>query len=124
MVTYDEYLKNILKHVLDSHTVLVELKDKPGDLDIIKMELLKLNGFFQVLANKIEKKNYPHINLSDLQSKINNFLESYYFEREIEIMTPLYGEDPNRLKNIRIKVLEGLNDKKLMDAIENIYKVL
>ena len=124
MVTYDEYLKKILKQIIDSYNHLNQLKDKPGDLDVIKVELLKISGFFQVLTNKVEQKNYSHIDLLGLQSKMQNFLENYYFERELEIMAPLYGNDPNRLKNIRIKILEGLNDKKLMDMIDNTYKKL
>jgi len=33
-------------------------------------------------------------------------------------MAPLYSEDSNRLKNMRLKILESLADKKLIDNIE------
>ncbi len=120
MVTYDEYLKNILIKILDSHSQLLELKDNPGDLEIIHKELLKINGFFQAIVNKLGNENYQSEDLIELKSKIQDYLENYYFEREIEIMEPLYAKDPNRIKNIRIKILEALNDRKLIQKLSDI----
>ncbi len=124
MVTYDEYLKNILTKILDSHSTLLELKDNPGDLEIIHKELLKINGFFQAIVNKLGTENYQSSDLVELKSKIKGYLENYYFEREIEIMEPLYAEDPNRIKNIRIKIIEALNDKKLMQKLTDVMEEL
>jgi len=120
MVTYDEYLKNILTKILDSHGQLLELKDTPGDLEIIHKELLKINGFFHVIVNKLGSENYQSDELMELKLKIKDYLENYYFEREIEIMEPLYAEDPNRIKNIRIKIIEALNDRKLIQKLTDI----
>ena len=39
-------------------------------------------------------------------------------------MSTLYSEDSNRLKNMRLKILESLEDKKLMDNIEYIIEKL
>ncbi len=39
-------------------------------------------------------------------------------------MEPLYAEDPNRIKNIRIKIIEALNDKKLMQKLTDIMEEL
>lgn len=114
MTTYDEYLKNILSKVLESYSKLTQLKDRPGELEIVQRELLTINGFFQVIVNKIGTENYKSDTLLELKSKIKQYLENYYFEREIEIMMPLYSEDPNRIKNIRIKIIDALNDKKLI----------
>lgn len=120
MVTYDEYLKNILTKILNSHSQLLELKDKPGDLETIHKEILKINGFFHAMVNKLGTENYQSDDLMELKSKIMNYLENYYFEREIEIMEPLYAEDPNRIKNIRIKIIEALNDKKLIEKLTDV----
>ena len=60
----------------------------------------------------------------ELKSKIKGYLENYYFEREIEIMEPLYAEDPNRIKNIRIKIIEALNDRKLMQKLTDVMEEL
>jgi len=35
----------------------------------------------------------------------------------------LYSADPNRLKNIRLKIIESLQDKKLIETIENIFNM-
>lgn len=122
MVTYDEYLKNILTKILDSHNNLLELKDKPGDLEIIHKELLKINSFFQAIINKLGTEHYQSSDLVEFKSKIKDYLENYYFEREIEIMKPLYADDPNRIKNIRIKIIEALNDRKLMEKLIDVME--
>ncbi len=53
MVTYNEYLKNILKQILDSYTTLKEIEDKEEDLNNIKKEMLKINGFLKVVSKKL-----------------------------------------------------------------------
>ena len=124
MVTYYEYLKNILEKIIVAHNTLTRLEDKPGDLKIIKKEILKINGFFQVLINKIDTEKFQSTDFSDLKSKFEHYLENYSFEKEIETMAPLYSEDSNRLKNMRLKILESLADKKLIDNIEYMVEKL
>ena len=124
MVTYYEYLKNILEKIIVAHDILTKLEDKPGDLMIIKKEILKINGFFQVLINKIDTEKFQSTDFSDLKSKFEHYLENYSFEKEIDTMAPLYSEDSNRLKNMRLKILESLADKKLMNNIEYMVEKL
>ncbi len=124
MVTYYEYLKSILDKIIVAHDILAKLEDKPGDLKIIKKEILKINGFFQVLINKMDAEKFQSADFSDLKSKFEHYLENYSFEKEIETMASLYSEDSNRLKNMRLKILESLADKKLMDDIEYIVEKL
>jgi len=124
MVTYYEYLKSLLEKIIVAHDILTKLEDKPGDLMIIKKEILKINGFFQVLVNKIDTEKFQSTDFSDLKSKVEHYLENYSFEKEIETMAPLYSEDSNRLKNMRLKILESLADKKLMDNIEYMVEKL
>ncbi|MBI2642762.1 MAG: hypothetical protein HYW92_00320 [Nitrosarchaeum sp.] len=124
MVTYHAYLKNVLEKIIVAHNTLAKLEDKPGDLVIIKKEILKINGFFQVLINKIDTEKFQSTDFSDLKSKFEHYLENYSFEKEIETMAPLYSEDSNRLKNMRLKILESLTDKKLMDNIEYVVEKL
>jgi len=124
MVTYYEYLKSILEKIIVAHNTLTKLEDKPGDLKIIKKEILKINGFFQVLINRIDTEKFQSTDFSDLKSKFEHYLENYSFEKEIETMAPLYSEDSNRLKNMRLKILESLEDKKLIDNIEYMVEKL
>ncbi|MDH5463370.1 MAG: hypothetical protein OEY17_08390 [Nitrosopumilus sp.] len=117
MVTYNEHLKNILFQVLSSYHTLREIKDNPGDLEIVRKELLKINGFIKVITNNIDSKNIQSSDFKPLQSKFRHYLENYFFEKEIETMTPLYSNDLDRVKNMRLKILESLEDKKMMDDV-------
>ena len=123
MVSIDEYIKGILKQVLDSYQILLELEDKPDDLKIIKNELLKINGFLRVIVKKINSLNIQSDSFVKLSKRSKYYLESYDFEREIDTMSNLYSTDPNRLKNIRLKIIESLQDKKLIETIENIFNM-
>ncbi len=118
MVTYYDYLKGILKKVQIAYNTLEKLEDKPGDLETIKKEILKIKGFFQVFISKTDNENNQLSDFSDLKSKFEYYLDTYSFEKEIETMAPLYANDSNRLKNMRLKIIESLSDKKLMDDIE------
>ena len=55
MVSYGEHLKKILSQTVESYYILKEIQDKPGDLDIIKKEMLKINGFLKVVTNNIDE---------------------------------------------------------------------
>ena len=105
---------------MDSFNIIDNLNDQPGDLDIIKKELGRINGIFQVAVNKLETIDNRSDKYVELSSAMAYYLENYAFEREIETMAKLYSEDPNRLKNIRNSILDALNDKKLMEKIESI----
>ena len=86
MVTIDEYIKSILKQVLDSYQILLELENKPDDLKIIKNELLKINGFLRVIVKKINSSNILSVSFIKLSKKSKYYLESYDFESDIDTM--------------------------------------
>ena len=118
MVTWNEYLKSIFEKVIASYSNLSKLTDQPGDLQIIERELFKITGYFHVAVTKLSSDNYQSKGLSFLKPKIENYLESYSFEKEIETMALLYSEDTSRIKNLRLKILESLEDNKLMERIK------
>ena len=124
MATYVEYLKNIFSQIIDSYQILKNLQDKPGDLDLIKKELLKINGFLRVITNKIEDQKIPRSEFPSLKTKFKYFLDTYYFEQEIDTMSPLYHSDTFRVKNIRLKILESLEDKNMMDDVKDLIEKL
>lgn len=124
MVTYNEYLKNILEQIVDSYNILREINDKKEDLEFIKIEMLKINGFVKVVLRKIDSDKITSSNFKIIQSKFQHYLDNYYFEKEIETMAPLYSNDLNRVKNMRLKILEALEDRKMMDkVVELIEKI-
>ena len=117
MVTYNEYLKNILNQILDSYSILKKIDDKKEDLDNIKKEMLKINGFIKVVLRKIDSDKIPSSDFKIVKSKFQHYLDNYYFEKEIETMAPLYSNDLSRVKNMRLKILEALEDRRMMDDI-------
>jgi len=122
VVTYNDHLKNILIQIFHSYNHLKEVNDKPGDLYIIKKEMLKINGFLKVIVNKIDGDKIPSSDFKPLKSKFKQYLEDYSFEQEIETMIPLYSDDTYRIKNMRLKILEALEDKKMIDDIESLIE--
>ena len=122
MVTYNEYVKKILIQILDSYKILQEINDKPGDLENIKKEMLKINGFLKVISNKVDPMKIPTSDFKTIQLKSHRYLENYYFEKEIETMSPLYSNDVNRIKNMRLKILEAFEDRKMMEEIKELIE--
>ena len=120
----DEYVKKVLDQIIDSYTIIHNLKDQTGDLDIIKKELLKINGFFNVLVKKLGTTDFDSKDFVELKSKMKKYLDNYYFLQEIDTMSPLYSEDTARLKNMRLKILEAFEDRRLIDKIQEISQEL
>ncbi len=117
MVTYNEYLKNILNQILDSYNILKNIDEKKEDLDFIKKEMLKINGFLKVVLRKIDSDKIQSSDFKIVQSKFQHYLDNYYFEKEIETMAPLYSNDLSRVKNMRLKILEALEGRRMMEDV-------
>ena len=124
MNTFHEYLKGILQEILDSYQVLTELNDKPDDLQIINREFSKIKGFLQVIKNKLSEKKYQSDNLVTLNKLSSYYIENYDFVREINLLSKTYSSDPNRLKNIRLVIIQSLNDRKLIEKFQTILNKL
>lgn len=122
MGTHDEYLKGVFQQIDDSHTILTNLKDKPGDLEIIKRDLAKITGLLQVLSAKIQSSKQDLSEYQYLVPPMQFFLVNYDFFREIETMAPLYSEDPMRLKNMRLTILDALDQKNLIGHIKALLR--
>ena len=120
MVTYNEHLKNILSHILDSYQILNDIEDKLGDLAKIEKEMLKINGFIKVVSNKIELDKIPLSDFRIVKTKFSRYLENYSFEKEIKTMAPLYSNDMSRVKNMRLKILEALKNKNMIDDVKEL----
>lgn len=124
MVTYDNYIKDILNQILESHDLLTKLHDKPGDLEIINREWLKINGLLNSLIIRIDSSKMNRDLYQEIKKLSKFYLDNYYFEREIQTMSSLYSEDSDRLKNLRLKILDSYNDRKFIDRIKGIIKDL
>ena len=124
MVTYVEYLKSILNHIVDSYNNLEAIEDKPGDLKKIEKEILKINGFMKVVSNKIEIDKIPLADFKITKKKFADYLNTYSFEKEIETMAPLYSNDMSRVKNMRLKILESLKNNYLITNVKELLEKL
>ncbi len=118
MVTIDEYLKGILGQILASYKTLTELNDNPNDLEIIKKELSKISGLLQVVRSKLDGKKYQTDHLVALYKLATYYIDTYDFTREIEILGQVYYKDSDRLKNLRLLIIDSLNDKKLIEKLQ------
>ena len=122
MIDFENYLKGVLSQVIDSYNLLDQLKDKPGDLEIISRELAKINGLLNVIVNKLESNDDNSDKYVKLSMAAKFYLENYSFDREIETISKLYSEDSNRLRNIRSTILDSLQDKKLLEKVQSIME--
>ena len=124
VVTYVRYLKTILTHIVDSYDVLETIEDKPGDLAKTEKQMLKINGFIKVVSNKIEPDKIPSSDFKIIKTKFSDYLGNYSFEKEIETMASLYSNDVSRIKNMRIKILEALKNKNMIDDVKELLSSL
>ena len=120
MADIDEYLKGILSQILAAHKILTELDDEPNDLGIIKKELSKIRGLLQVIHNKLDEKKYQTDHLVTLSKLTGYYIDTYDFTREIEVLAQVYFNDSNRLKNLRMMIINSLNDKKMIEKLQDI----
>jgi len=103
---------------LDSYQVLVKLDDEPGDLEIIRKESAKIKGLFYVIENKLAKSKLQSDNIVTLHKLSSYYITNYDFSREVEMLSLTYSNDLDRLKSIRLTIIDSLNDKKLIEKIE------
>lgn len=121
---FSKYLKGVMRQILDSYNIIIQLDDEPSDLAIIKKELSKIRGQLTVLKNKLKSKEYQSDDLVTLYKVSLYYTETYDFSREINLLSQIYYNDPLRLKNLRLVIIESLNDKKLIEKFQEIFNRL
>ena len=120
MTNIDEYLKGVLEQILTSYKILTELNDNPNDLETINKELAKIRGLLQVIHNKLSEKKYQADHLVTLYKLSGYYIDTYDFRREIKILAEVYYKDSNRIKNLRVLIINSLNDKELIEKFQTI----
>jgi len=124
LTDFNEYLKGILQQIVVSYNVLTELNDSPNDLQIMKKELSKIIGCFVVIKNKLSLSKIPSDSIVTLHKLSSYYIETYDFSREIDMLAQVYYNDPDRLKNLRLLIIDSLNDKKLIENFQIILNNL
>ena len=124
MIDFNEYLKGILQQILESYKILTELNDNPSDLYTMKQEISKIIGLFLVIKNKLEGKKNQSDSFVTIYKLSSYYIETYDFSREIDILAQIYYKDSNRLKNLRLLIIDSLNDKHLIEKLQIILNKL
>ena len=119
----NEYLSDILKKILNSYSIIENLSDKPNDLELLEIELKKINGFLLVLEKKVALLTNLPVR-KKLEKKINLYFQNYDFSREIILLIDTYSNDNLRVRNIRNSVINSLDDGKLIHIIHEVYQEL
>ena len=124
LMDFNEYLKGILQQILASYKILTELNDNPSDLHTTKQEISKIIGLFLVVKNKLEGKKNQSDSFVTIYKLFSYYIETYDFSREIDILAQIYYKDSNRLKNLRLLIIDSLNDKHLIEKLQKILNEL
>ena len=124
MVDFNEYLKGILQQISASYKILTELNDEPNDLHIMKREISKIIGLFLVTKNKLSEKKNQSDSFVTIYKLFSYYIETYDFSREIDVLAQIYYKDSDRLKNLRMLIIDSLNDKHLIEQLQTILNKL
>ena len=124
MVDFNEYLKGILQQIAASYKILTELNDEPNDLHIMKQEISKIIGLFLVTKNKLSEKKNQSDSFVTIYKLFSYYIETYDFSREIDVLAQVYYKDSDRLKNLRLVIIDSLNDKHLIEKLQKILNEL
>ena len=115
----DEYLNNVMKKILNSYSIIENLSDRPVDLELLEVEVRKINGFLLVLSKKVILLGNNSSDTKNLEKKIIFYMQNYDFSREINLLLDTYSEDSLRVRNIRDSVLKSLNENELIQKIHD-----
>ena len=115
----DEYLNNVMKKILNSYSIIENLSDRPIDLELLEVEVRKINGFLLVLSKKVILLGNNSSNTKNLEKKIIFYMQNYDFSREINLLLDTYSEDSLRVRNIHDSVLKSLNENELIQKIHD-----
>jgi len=124
LIDFNEYLKGILQQISASYKILTELNDEPNDLHIMKQEISKIIGLFLVTKNKLSEKKNQSDSFVTIYKLFSYYIETYDFSREIDVLTQIYYKDSDRLKNLRMLIIDSLNDKHLIEKLQKILNEL
>ena len=70
------------------------------------------------MRSKLDGKKYQTDHLVALYKLATYYIDTYDFTREIEILGQVYYKDSDRLKNLRLLIIDSLNDKKLIEKLQ------
>jgi hypothetical protein len=115
----NSYIKRLLEQVFESYTILYKLENKSGDVEIIKKEYSRIDGLIKVLYNTLRAMDNSSDDLVELLQASKSYLDGYEFSNMIETIASTYSEDPLRIKNLRLAILDTLEKTNLIFKVES-----
>lgn len=122
MVTYDRYLSDVAGQVLGVHESLLDMPDGPATLEALGREDARVRALFGAIVARVGSESGPSRAHSELAAAAGRYLESYSFAREISSIAALYSDDRARVRNIRLKMIESLEDGGLAGRIRGLLE--
>lgn len=122
VVTYDQYLRDVAGQVLRAHESLKEMPDGPGALESLGREAARINALFGAIVSRVRAEPEPSRGHLELAGAAEKYLDSYSFAREIETLSALYAGDSARVRNMRLKMVESLDDGGLAGKIKYVLE--
>ena len=77
-----------------------------------------------VVKNKLEGKKNQSDSFVTIYKLFSYYIETYDFSREIDVLAQIYYKDSDRLKNLRMLIIDSLNDKHLIEKLQTILNKL
>ena len=90
----------------------------------MKREISKIIGLFLVTKNKLSEKKNQSDSFVTIYKLFSYYTETYDFSREIDVFAQVYYKDSDRLKNLRLLIIDSLNDKHLIEKLQIILNKL
>jgi hypothetical protein len=115
----NSYIKRLLEQVFESYTILYKLENKSGDVEIIKKEYSRIDGLIKVLYNTLRAMDNSSDDFVELLQASKSYLDGYEFSNMIETIASTYSEDPLRIKNLRLAILDTLEKTNLIFKVES-----
>lgn len=122
MVTYAQYLSDVAGQVLRSHESLRSMSDGPGSLESLGREAARISALFGAISSRVRAERDPGRAHVELASAAEKYLRDYSFAREIETLSALYADDAARVRNMRLKMIESLEDGGLAGRLRYILE--
>lgn len=117
MQPFGPYVRGVLVEARSAYEALGALGDRPGDLGALRREWSRAHGLLCSLAARLEAGAPDADPYRRLSRACSRYAGGYDFGREIEAVSALYAGDPGRLRSMRLKMLETLEEGGLMRAV-------
>lgn len=101
-----------IRGITDIYASLRDANYKRTSLETITSQWRTLRGFMQTLAETANPEDHA---AQEVLEHAKRYIVNYDFDRELESLEGIYDKDPQRLRNIGLKVVESLEDKKLVE---------